>query len=354
MTTYLTTIYDRKKELLLFFASNIPACMLYSWMIYGNRYFTEWKLFVLATLIFIPLTMILHNTLATANRFIRKGLPLYTDTVKRVIISMLVYILITAALILFSLWLYQKIPVLHFELTVELIRNVLLLGIISNLVIGSSYEVLYSFEKFKETLVEKETLQKEQLQQQFDNLKTKVNPHFLFNSLSSLSMLVSEDTERADTFLNEMSKVYRYMLKSNQHEWSNLQEELSFIKSYFYLLSVRYGQTVVLQIAADKKYDTYLLPPLTLNLLLENALKHNVTMKATPLTLIIETNANDTITVKNNLQKKKLTLQTAGKGLETLRAKCSLAGFAINETSTQFMVTIPLQFNTQMQTVINE
>jgi two-component system, LytTR family, sensor kinase len=353
MTAYLTTIYDRKKELLLFFASNIPACMLYGWMVYGNRYFTDWKLFVTATLIIIPLTMILHNTLAAANRFIRKRLPLYTDTVKRVIISLLVYIVITATLILFSLWLYQKIPILQFELTGELIRNVLLIGIIANLVIGSSYEVLYTFEKLKETLVENESLKKEQLQQQFDNLKTKVNPHFLFNSLSSLSMLVLEDTEKADTFLNEMSKVYRYMLKSNQHEWASLHEELSFINSYFYLLNVRYGQTVVLKITADKKYDTYLLPSLTLNLLLENALKHNVTMKETPLTVIIETNANDTITVKNNLQKKKLTLQTAGKGLATLSAKCILPGFAIHETPGQFMVTIPLQYNTEIQSVLN-
>lgn len=353
MPAVLSTIYDRKKELLLFFASNIPACILFNWLVFGTRYFTEWKLFAVATTVIFPLTIILHNTLAVANRLIRKKLPLYTDTLKRVLLSLLTYIIITASFILISVWLYQKIPVLRFEVTPQLIRNVLLLGIIANLVIGSSYEVLYTFEKLKGTLVENESLKKEQLQQQFDNLKTKVNPHFLFNSLSSLSMLVSEDTEKADTFLNEMSKVYRYMLRSNQQAWVTLQQELSFINSYFYLMKVRYGNTIALQITIDEKYNAYILPPLTLHLLLENALQHNVALKETPLTVKIETNNNDTITVKNNLQKKKLTLQTTGKSLESLKAKFSRPGFAVNETPDEFMATIPLQYNTELQTAVN-
>jgi two-component system, LytTR family, sensor kinase len=342
MAAVVTTVYDRKKEKLLFLASNIPACILFNWLVFGNRYFAGWELFITATLLIFPLTIILHNTLTAVNRFIRNRLPLYTDTPKRVFLSLLAYIITTAAFILISVLLYQAVPFLRFEITPQLLQNVLLLGVISNLVIGSTYEVFYTFEKLKETLVHNEALKKEQLQQQFDNLKTKVNPHFLFNSLSSLSMLVSEDTEKADTFLNEMSKVYRYMLKSNQHDWAELQQELNFINSYFYLLKVRYGQTVSLQIKADKKYNSFLLPPLTLNMLLENALQHNVTMKENPLHVTIETNGNNTITVKNNLQKKKLMLPTAGRGLETLKAKCSLPGFIVNETANEFMVTLPL------------
>jgi two-component system, LytTR family, sensor kinase len=353
MAALLTTIYDRKKEVLLFLASNIPACILFNWIIYGNRYFTSWELLAVATVFILPLTIILHNTLAAANRFIHKRLPLYTDTFKRVCISLPVYIIITAALILFSVWLYQKVPMLRFEITSQVVRNVLLLGIISNLVIGSSYEVLYTFEKFKETLLENEALKKEQLQQQFDNLKTKVNPHFLFNSLSTLSMLVSEDTDKADTFLNEMSKVYRYMLKSNQHEMVELQGELSFINSYFYLIKVRYGNSIGLQLNTDEKYNTYLLKPLTLFLLFENALQHNIVSKDSPLIIQIETNSNNSITVKNNLQRKKLTLQTTGKGLETLHAKYSLPGFLIADAADEFMVTIPLQYNTQTENFIN-
>jgi sensor histidine kinase YesM len=353
MAAVITTIYDRKKEKLLFWASNIPACILFNWLIFGNSYFAGWKLFLAATLIIFPITIILHNILAIANSFIRNKLPLYTDTFRRVFFSLLAYIIITATFILLSVWLYQKIPVLHFEVTPQLIRNVLLVGIVANLVIGSSYEVLYTFEKLKETLVENESLKKEQLQQQFDILKTKVNPHFLFNSLSSLSMLVSEDIEKADTFLNEMSKVYRYMLRSNQQELVTLRQELSFIASYFYLVKVRYGNTVELQITTDNKYNSFLLPPLTLHLLMENALQHNMALRDAPLTVKIETSNNDTVTVKNNLQKKKLTLETEGKGLESLEAKFSSPGFAVKETTNEFMVTLPLQSHTETQTAIN-
>jgi two-component system, LytTR family, sensor kinase len=349
MAALLTTIFDREKEKLLFWASNIPACILFNWLVFGNHYFAGWRLFITANLLIFPLTIILHNTLTAVNRFIRNRLPLYTDTPKRIFLSLLAYIITTAAFILISVLLYQAVPVLRFEITYQLIQKVLLLGIIANLVIGSSYEVLYTFEKLKETLVENESLKKEQLQQQFDNLKTKVNPHFLFNSLSSLSMLVSEDTEKADVFLNEMSRVYRYMLKTNHHDWAELQQELSFINSYFYLLKVRYGKAVSLQIKADEKYNNFLLPPLTLNLLLENALQHNVAMKEAPLNVTIETNGNNAITVKNNLQRKKMILPTAGRGLETLRAKCSLPGFAVNETDNEFMVIIPLQFSVETQ-----
>jgi two-component system, LytTR family, sensor kinase len=351
MAAVVTTIYDRKKEKLLFWASNIPVSILFNWLVFGNRYFGGWKLFITATLLIFPLTIILHNTLTAVNRFIRNKLPLYTDTPERVFLSLLAYIITTAAFVLICVLLYQAVPVLRFEITYQLIQKVLLLGIIANLVIGSSYEVLYTFEKLKETLVENESLKKEQLQQQFDNLKTKVNPHFLFNSLGSLSMLVSEDTEKADTFLNEMSRVYRYMLKSNHNEWAELEQELNFINSYFYLLKVRYGQTVSLQIKADKKYNSFQLPPLTLNLLLENALQHNVAMKEAPLNITVETNDNNTITIKNNLQRKKLLLPTAGKSLETLKAKCSLPGFAVNETTNEFMVTIPLKFSSETKTV---
>jgi two-component system, LytTR family, sensor kinase len=353
MSTFLTTVYDRKKELLLFWASNIPACIIFNWIIFGNRYFTSGKLFFVSTLVIFPLTATLHNTLAFTNKFIRNRWPFYTDTLKRVCISLPAYIIITATFILGTVFLYQKIPAFQFEITPVLLRNVLLLGIVANLAVGSSYEVLYSFQKLKETLVENETLKKQQLQQQFDNLKTKVNPHFLFNSLSSLSMLVSEDTEKADDFLNEMSKVYRYMLKSNQHEEAELQQELSFINSYFYLMKVRYGNSIALQLKTEEKYNTYLLAPLTLFLLFENALQHNVVSKESPLIIQIDTSSNNSITVKNNLQRKKLTLQTTGKGLETLRVKYSVPGFTISETANEFMVTIPLQCNTPIQTVIH-
>ncbi len=108
-----------------------------------------------------------------------------------------------------------------------------MVGIIFNIVSSSIHEAFYTFGKYRETLVETERLKKEHLQQQFDSLKSQVNPHFLFNTLSSLSALVAEDADKADDFLNDMSRVYRYMLRSNHQEWVTLQQELVFIHSYY-------------------------------------------------------------------------------------------------------------------------
>jgi two-component system LytT family sensor kinase len=353
MAALLTTLYDRKKELLLFVASNIPACLLFNWLVYGIRYFNEWKLFVTSTAVILPLTIPLHNTLAFVNLFVRKRLPKYTDTYKRVIISLLLYILVTASFILVSVWLYQKIPVLKFQITPQRIQSLLLVGVITNLIIGSSYEVLYTFEKLKETLVENESLKKEQLQQQFDSLKSQVNPHFLFNTLSSLSALVAEDADKADDFLNDMSRVYRYMLRSNQQEWVTLQQELIFINAYSRLLKTRYGNSINVYLDANEKYNSYMLPPLTLQLLLDNAIKHNTTGKEQPLYIKIVTDKNNTLLVKNNLQKKQKSIHNHAVGLKSLAAKFdlqNLPGFSFTETATEFMVTVPLQYDNKIHT----
>jgi sensor histidine kinase YesM len=351
MAAILKTNFGTKKEILLFAVTFIPAVIILNLVMYGIRYFTDWKLFLVSSATGLAISILFQNCLVIVNMFFRKRYPSYKETAKRFLCCLSATIITTSLFLMVCIYGYQFVPVLAYPVTQTLVIIFLLVGIIFNIVSTSIHEAFYTFGKFRETLVQNESLKKERLQQQFDNLKNKVNPHFLFNSLSTLSMLVSEDTDKADTFLNEMSKVYRYMLKSNQHAEAELWQELSFINSYFYLLKIRYGNTITLQINTDEKYNTYLLTPLTLFLLLENALQHNVAMKESPLIIKIETNSNNSITVKNNLQRKKLTVQTTGMGLETLRTKYSLPGFSISETANEFMVTIPLQFNPKMQTV---
>jgi LytS/YehU family sensor histidine kinase len=353
MAAILKTNFGTKKEILLFAATFIPAVIILNLVMYGIRYFTEWKFFLISTFVGLVISVALQNTLVVVNVFVRKSYPAYKDTVKRFLFCLSATIITTCIFLLVYIWVYQFIPVLRFPVTQNIIIIFLLVGIIFNIVSSSIHEAFYTFGKFRETLVETEGLKKEQLQKQFDNLKTKVNPHFLFNSLSSLSTLVSEDTEKADIFLNEMSKVYRYMLRSNQHEWVTMQQELGFIQSYFLLLKTRYGSSITLQNTADEKYNSYTLPPLTLQLLVDNAVKHNTTGKEQPLQIWITTNSNNTLTVKNNLQKKHRPLQGDTIGLKSLEAKFNLqnlAGFSVGETPSEFMVTIPLQYSNEIHT----
>jgi LytS/YehU family sensor histidine kinase len=228
-----------------------------------------------------------------------------------------------------------------------------LTGLLSNMVIGFILECVYSIGKYKEMIAYNESLKKQQLQQQFDSLKSQVNPHFLFNTLSSLSALIAEDTDKADAFLNEMSKVYRYMLKANEHGVVALEQELSFIKSYFYLLNVRYNNTIIFEVKTNEKYNTWTISTLSLQMLVDNAIRHNVASNDTPLIIKIETNSEDCITVKNNLQRKKLTMQTAGNSLESLKVKYHSPHFAVRETGDEFVVTIPLQNTNKIQAKVN-
>ena len=206
-------------------------------------------------------------------------------------------------------------------------------------------EAVYYFVRLSKSEKEAEELKKENLQTQLDSLKQQVNPHFLFNSLNTLSYLIGEDTERAEDFLNELCKVYRYLLRSNEHELTDLHTELQFIRSYFHLLKTRYGDNLRLTVAIDPPYETYLLPSLTLQLLIENAVKHNVIEKTQPLIVEVTTQPDGLLTVKNNLQKKPQQLPSTRVGLRNIATKFRLldqGDILVRETEDEFSVTIPL------------
>jgi len=118
-------------------------------------------------------------------------------------------------------------------------------------------------------------------------LQAQISPHFLFNSLNSLSSLIADEPEKAERFVDEMSSVYRYLLGSNEGELTTLRAELAFLRSYYHLLKTRYGRGIELDVAVSEARQHDLLPPLTLQLLVENAVKHNVVAAETPLSTSI-------------------------------------------------------------------
>jgi two-component system, LytTR family, sensor kinase len=340
------SLYNAKKEFLLFGAVTLPALLFFNWLLFGNRYFEDGKLFVASTLFLGIMSLGLNNALQNCNSFVQKRFPLYDDSISRIVLSFISYVILTSVVILFCVWIYQIIPLFNYTFSKNLVINLLIIGFVANLICAFAYEGFYMFKKIKETFIENEKLKKYQLQQQFDNLKSQVNPHFLFNTLSSLSTLIEEDAEKADIFLNEMSKVYRYKLRSNQEGWVTLEQELNFIESYFHLLKIRYGSKINLFKVIDDKYSDWQLPPLTLQMLMDNAIKHNVATKEQPLDIFIETNNNETVTVKNNLQRKNMTIQNSKNELQGLKVKYELidiVGFNVRETSEKFMVIIPLK-----------
>jgi LytS/YehU family sensor histidine kinase len=212
-------------------------------------------------------------------------------------------------------------------------------------IIGGIYEAIYYFRKWKNIEVEAEMLKKENLQSQLDSLKQQVNPHFLFNSLNTLSSLMRKDVNKAEKFLDELSKVYRYLLRNNEGELINLSTELQFIESFVHLLKTRYGDALQMTISVDEVAKNLLLPPLTLQLLVENAVKHNIIDKQMPLLITLETDDRSWLSVSNNLQKKSISLPSNKVGLSNIAGKYKLLeqpSIIISETKEKFTVSIPL------------
>jgi LytS/YehU family sensor histidine kinase len=145
--------------------------------------------------------------------------------------------------------------------------------------------------------------------------------------------------------VNELSRVYRYLLQSNEKELSTLNEELDFLHAYYFLLKTRFSDGIQLVISIDNSVMKYLIPPLTLQILVENAVKHNIVSQAKPLLIKIELTKNNQLVVKNNLQRKILNVESNGMGLSNISAKFSLLNqppIEIKDDEKEFTVTIPL------------
>ncbi|WP_236648941.1 MULTISPECIES: sensor histidine kinase [Spirosoma] len=199
--------------------------------------------------------------------------------------------------------------------------------------------------RLKQAEVEKEKLRTANLQSQLDALKQQVNPHFLFNSLNVLDSLIEEDPKQARVFLDELSTVYRYLLRSNDQHLTELDSELAFIQSYYHLLKTRHGSGLTMNVNVDARYQTYRLPPLTLQLLVENAVKHNVVLPDQPLIINIQTDAQAQLQVRNNVQRKTVRVASTGVGLSNIWSKYQMLNLpepTIREDEGQFVVTLPL------------
>jgi LytS/YehU family sensor histidine kinase len=243
---------------------------------------------------------------------------------------------------------YDAFHFLGYQLEMKALKVCLFVAIALTMVATTMWEAVYTFNQWKESVSEKEKLERLTIQYEFETLKSQVNPHFLFNCFNTLSSLISEDRKQAEIFLNELSKVYRYLLRNNENGLSSLRAELQFIESYYRLLKTRHGDSLQMTIETDKKYEEYLLPSLSLQLLVENAVKHNLLSKIQPLVIDIFTTAGKRLIVSNNLQPRIIKSPSNKIGLENIKSKyllLSQTGFQILNDGKTFSVVLPLIWN---------
>jgi hypothetical protein len=187
-------------------------------------------------------------------------------------------------------------------------------------------------------------LEKEKALAMYENLKQHLNPHFLFNSLTSLSSLIKFDQKVAGEFLNSLSKIYRYILKSRDNETVSLSEEIKFVQTFIRLQQTRFNKGLQVNIEVDVAHNQSKIAPVTLQNLIENAIKHNIIDDESPLIIDIFTEDNYLV-VKNNLQKKKFVETSNHQGLANLQSLyryLSSQPVLIIEDEQYFSVKIPL------------
>jgi len=195
----------------------------------------------------------------------------------------------------------------------NLITGILIIGT------GTAFELQY---KWLSEEKRRKDIEKEQIKANLALLKNQISPHFLFNNLSVLTSLVYKNPDKAVEFINELSKVYRYVLESNNSELVTLHEEIEFLNHYIYLLKIRFETGISFEInVAESKLQSYVLP-MCLQMLVENTIQHNETSQANPLNVLIYTKDNSLV-VENKIQPRSDFTESSKTGLANLKSRYS-------------------------------
>jgi hypothetical protein len=216
----------------------------------------------------------------------------------------------------------------------------LVITIIVSLVI----HLVYFYKAYQENKLKEQKIIAGTASAQFESLKNQIDPHFLFNSLNVLSSLIEENPESAQKFTTSLSKIYRYVLEQKDKELVSVAEELQFAKTYMNLLKMRFENSITFEIPEGFDNEETKVVPLSLQLLLENCIKHNVVSEAKPLHVKISIQ-NDQLIITNNLQKKEVLQDRKGVGLQNIVNRYAILTkrkVLVEENEKEFKVLLPI------------
>ncbi|ALM48329.1 histidine kinase [Flavobacterium psychrophilum] len=267
-------------------------------------------------------------------------------TVKRLAVG-IASTLIVSLLIIFLLRIFEEIAVneksLSEFLATEKMSNYYL-AMILTVIITLIVHAIFFYKRYQENRVKEQKIIAGTASAQFETLKNQIDPHFLFNSLNVLSSLIEENPDNAQRFTTSLSKIYRYVLEQKDKELVSVEEELSFAKTYMNLLKMRFENSVFYELPQSVPTDECRVVPLSLQLLLENTIKHNVVSPQRPLNIKIFVE-NGYLVVENNLQKKEVLQDRRGVGLQNIVSRYAILtarNVLVEETEKYFKVKLPI------------
>lgn len=323
----------------------VPALAVsLNFIMFRYAYVLDVRILIFSTLLILAGTTLLSGTHIFIAGYMRRNQSTENRLIRRMLTAALIHFPLTALFISGYFFVYNSFSLFNYRFSYTDFKWALFAGIICDIIGIAMNEGIYSYYKWKETKLEAEQLSKEKLQTRLNGLLQQINPHFLFNSLNTLSALINENPTDAQKYLSDLSKVYRYLLRTNENELTPLSNELHFLDSYFHLMQTRFGKGVSIIKNIQPETLPLLLPPLTLQLLVENAVKHNIVSKSQPLSIEI-ISSPDHVIVKNNLQRKNLKVESNKVGLSNIAEKYRLinkSSINIIEDDNYFAVKVPL------------
>jgi two-component system LytT family sensor kinase len=304
----------------------LPLTLGINTVIFGRDYYSNWGHFLFATAVtafFFSINFVLCGAVAV---ILKKRFPEERRVGLRLTLMIICFILFTGLFLYLVFKGYEQFSFLNYTFNEHGFTWAYMGMAIVNIFLTLLHEAIARYESWKDNLAETEALRKVYRQGRLLGLKSQVNPHFLFNSLNSLSSLIHEDEKKGEKFLDEMSKVYRYMLHNDEEALVPLSTELKFFESYIYLLTARHqdGLKVNVQIPDEKK--DMLLPPLTLQTVTENIMAQNSVCRECPLVIRLQTDEAENLTIEHNVLPKLASdhIDDTDPGLENLIKKYRL------------------------------
>jgi two-component system, LytTR family, sensor kinase len=232
-----------------------------------------------------------------------------------------------------------------FKQTVIPLKLNLIYAWLANLLFHLLNAIKFYLTEYKTKWMEAEELKRISAQAELQLVKSQINPHFLFNNLNVLSALIMKNNEEANKFIEEFSKVYRYILNNHDKELVDIKTELDFIKPYIFLLQKRFAEGLDITIEVPEAYEKFYVIPASLQMLIENAIKHNVVSKTKPLHIDVHINGNNTIVVSNNLQLRQSVDNSTKIGLANIIKRYQLVSgknVTVKNDAVDFTVALPL------------
>jgi two-component system LytT family sensor kinase len=278
------------------------------------------------------------------SNLLEKRLPWLKFPIKRLvaqITTMILFVTLITFLIL-SVWV-----ALSDEITFQHIREfafasikIVIIFIVLSIIITNG--VIF-FINWREAAIQQEELKRAHLALQYQSLKSQTNPHFLFNSLSSLVTLINSEPKKATDFVHKLSDVYRYVLEQGQHELVSLTEEVKFLEDYVFLQKIRFGDSLQVSMDLEPKHGLMVLP-LSLQMMVENAIKHNEISGDHPLQIRISLSSDHQVVIRNTLNKKETVESSTGLGMENLDKRISFftkTRIRVEQKADTYTVSIP-------------